>query len=446
MRNFWISIPAAEDNRLIAKSCSDCGVEKQEQSKDFQQVRKQGTWLFIAAIANSGLGFVFWAIAARMFRHDYVGIAVSVTTLATLGTSLSVLGLDQGLIRFVAGASRPRRLVLQTLAIGCAVGTTIGLVLAVLVYVAGSGGGIASGDIPLVVGSVVIICVFQVWLFLTDASLIAAGRNQFVTFRASVYGITKIALLLVVSRVLTGLLVAFTISIIVAIAVGLYASVRSWPKENPRGEERNLNEVAKLSLGNYASAILWTLPDRIAPSIVLIAYGPEPVAYFGLAFLLADTVTYLPASFGTSAFAHGSRQRALDLDLIQKLAKWLTYLLVPLIILGVIFSDLAMRLLGGVQFQQHALILQLFLLAVLPKIGLNLIKAQLNVQKRIRLLIMLGVVTGVPILTMFIGGIALGVSLDLLPAAWVIGSVAGFLVVAKWVGWRLPGRQGANKT
>src|SRR2546421_11031625 len=92
-------------------------------------VREQGGWVFAGSISNSILGFAFWALAAHLFTSSAVGIAGSLVNLASLATSIGILGLDNGLVRFIARVDRPRALLCRVLVVGGALPSPLGAAL-----------------------------------------------------------------------------------------------------------------------------------------------------------------------------------------------------------------------------------------------------------------------------------------------------------------------------
>src|SRR5712692_8470811 len=96
-------------------------------------VRQQGGWVFAGSIANSILGFAFWALAAHLFTSTAVGISGSLVSLSSLATSIGILGLDNGLVRFAARVDRPRALMWQVLLVGGVLSSIVGLALSAAV-------------------------------------------------------------------------------------------------------------------------------------------------------------------------------------------------------------------------------------------------------------------------------------------------------------------------
>src|SRR5256885_12366944 len=100
-----------------------------EPMSEAELVREQGGWVFAGSISNSILGFAFWALAAHLFTSSAVGITGSLVNLSSLATSIGILGLDNGLVRFIGRVDRPRALMWQVLLVGGGLSSGMGIVL-----------------------------------------------------------------------------------------------------------------------------------------------------------------------------------------------------------------------------------------------------------------------------------------------------------------------------
>jgi len=409
-----------------------------EPASDAAVVRRQGFWLFLGTLVNSGLGFVFWFIAYRQFDDATTGTAAALISLSSLGTSIATLGLDNGLVRFISRVDRPRRLLAQTAAVNGAVGGIVGLLLMAMIFTASQQINPAMLPYLFVVGAT--LTVSDTWFQLTDSALNAAGKTEILAVRSMAFGAGKILLLYAVASFgVLGLLTAYTLPMLAVVLLGFLASALLWPSRNPSGTPHPMREFATLSLGNYFSAMILFLPQRVAPALIFIFIGAADVSYFFLALALAEVVNYIPESVSKVVFAHGSRKDVLSPTLMRTVRVWLILLVVPLVVVGIALSAFGMAFVGHrPEYAAHGLTLQLFLVAVLPRMGLQMLKAQFNVERRVRALLLLGIVTGVATLGSFLAGLALRVPVDTLPSAWVIGSTVGLVVCARVAGWRFP--------
>lgn len=123
-------------------------VLRTEPMSEGEIVREQGGWVLAGGIANSLLGFAFWALAAHLFSSEAVGISGSLVSLSALATSIGILGLDNGLVRFAARVDRPRTLMWRLLLVGGGLSSVVGLALAIAVLgVSNAASGL--GSMPL---------------------------------------------------------------------------------------------------------------------------------------------------------------------------------------------------------------------------------------------------------------------------------------------------------
>src|SRR2546427_11322551 len=104
-------------------------VLRTEPMSESELVRQQGGWVFAGSIANSILGFAFWALAAHLFTSTAVGTAGALVSLSSLATSIGILGLDNGLARFAARVDPPRALMWQVFLLGGVPFAIVGLAL-----------------------------------------------------------------------------------------------------------------------------------------------------------------------------------------------------------------------------------------------------------------------------------------------------------------------------
>jgi len=160
------------------------------------------------------------------------------------------------------------------------------------------------------------------------------------------------------------------------------------------------------------------------------------VAYFFIALQLAEILNYIPESVSKSVYAHGSLHDRLPASLTSSMRRLLLAILVPMVALGVLLAQIGMTIVGGTTYGNHGLALQLFLLATLPKAGIQLYKAQFNVDRRPMALIVMGSALGLSTLAFLMLGLVLRVDPDRLPLAWILGGI-----LALGVGWWLSRRR-----
>jgi O-antigen/teichoic acid export membrane protein len=398
-------------------------------------VARQGAGVLAANFAYSGLGFAFWALAARLFSEDQVGFAAALVSLSFLASTTGVLGLDYGLVRFLATVARPRRLIAQVLLITSASSGVFGFGLSLYFLTVWNA---TFGDLYLLVGLSVFLTVSQSWLGMTDAAMIAAGKSQLVALRAFAFGAIKVAALVIVLWAgVAGILAAYGLPALLVVLGTLFLIPRLWPRQNATGTPQSLRQVASLSAGNWVSQFAYSLPNRVGPFLILLFVDARSVAFFFIALQLADVLNYGSDAISRSLIAHASREGRLDRSLTKAFRKLLILIVVPLIAIAFVAAPFAMSVIGGPSYRSHALSLQLFLLAVLPKTLYGILRAQFNVERRSLALVIAGGSFGFITLAALLIGLFLDINPDLLPVSWVVGAVAGLAVSHYLAGWRL---------
>ena len=397
-------------------------------------VTRQVGWVFFGSIAGSGLGFIFWVFAARLFKPEEVGIAASLVSLSALATSIATLGLDIGFVRFAPRVRQPVKLLRDLVAITGVAGAIVGGLLPLIILTLGH---VDSGMLLPLVGISIVLTVSQNWVQLMDGAIMAAQKSHILAYTHLVYGGLKIAVLVtVVAGGAVGLFGAYSIPMLAVLAISFYVVPRLWPAADRVEAPHPFRELATLSAGNWISGLAYSLPVRLGPALMLIFLDPASVAYFFIALQLAEVLNYVSEAFAKSMFAHGSREDRLTRSLIAHMRALLAFILVPLIAVGILAAPFALSVVGGSTYQAHFLSLQLFLLATLPRSYYQVLKAKFNVEQRPMALIVSGGTLGVSTLAFLVIGLALHVDVDLLPVSWIAGGVLGLVVGHVVAGWR----------
>jgi O-antigen/teichoic acid export membrane protein len=398
------------------------------------RIWRQGVLLFLATVLNSGQGVVFWAIASRLVSASSIGFAASLLSLAALASSAALFGLDQSLIRFLAEVRRPRRLFASSLLLTGAVGAALGGLAVLVVYAQVHSAPEELVEILPAAGAG--LALLAVGFRLTNVLFLTAGHSGWVLIQSTILGVGKILLLvLLVVTVSVGagaILLAFGGSYVLAVAVGLLAGLAMWPAVQPGRTAPTTGDIGRFSLGNYVSSNVWTVPDRIAPSLVLIFFSAAATSYFYYGQLVALTLFYLPESICTSAFAHAAQRRESSAHRMQSLAPALAVLTIVLAAVTVVLAPWILWILGGPSYAAHATLLRIYAVSTIPQAGVFYLQSVYNVERRMRELVWIGVISGAATLVSLGALLELRVPFDDIPAAWIVGSSVGLLVGVSW--------------
>ena len=407
--------------RLFSRAEPDA-VAKEESAT----VARQGIWVFLSSVASSGLGFVFWILAARFFfSPEDVGVAGSLVSLASLATVLVTLGLDISFVRFAPRVRRPLRLLGELMLITGGLGVLVGGILPFAVL---SVGRIETGALFTFVGISIFLTVAQAWNDLTNGAIMAAQKSHILTLANTLYGILKIvALFVAVHGGAVGLTAAYALPALVLLLINLTAVRRLWPRVIEGAAPHSFRELMPLSMGNWISGLAYSLPVRLGPALMLLFLPAASVGYFFIALQLAEVLNYMSEAFSKSLFAHGSVKDHLTRSVTVQMRGLLAIILIPAVAIGIVAAPFALSIVGP-DYESHFLALQLFLLATIPKGYYQILKAQFNVEQRPMALVASGSVLGISTLVFLLIGLVLQVNLNLLPVSWILGGLLGLSV------------------
>jgi O-antigen/teichoic acid export membrane protein len=353
----------------------------------------------------SGLGFVFWTAAARLFPARDVGVLSGWVAACTLLATVGGLGLGNMLIRQLPSHHEQRRLIMTSAALLATLGAVLSVaaMLAVPIVAPSRLGLDASGGAHWIV---LVLVVATALSALVDAALVAAQAARQLVTKNVAGGIVRIALLVpLMDGGVAGLLLAYTGGLLVA-----------------------------FSLGNYLGGVVGILPSTAVPLIVLAVLGPTPAAYFGVAFLMIGFLNFLPSSVAQAYFAHASHP---DVDAVREFRKAIgtSYaVMLPACAGLIVAAPLLLRIFGPGYAAGATTPLRILALAGIATALTYLIDAALNVQHRP---LAYGVMNAVNA-ALVVGGVALVAhdGLTAVAVAWLIAQAASALIGVAVVAYR----------
>ncbi|RLB65023.1 MAG: hypothetical protein DRH04_10920 [Deltaproteobacteria bacterium] len=372
------------------------------------------------SITGAGSGFVFWLIAARLYSSADVGIASAVISALRLVTMLSILGLDIGVIRYLAH-ERDRNGMLNT----CLTIVLLASLLFASVFLAGldiwSPSLADLLDQGLMIPFVIFAAAMSLSNFLGQGAFVAF-RNTRHSFIQNLVSLIRIGILpLLVAFSAFGIFLSFGIGMVAAFAVGLVLLGRYAYKPRFAIKRRVVNDMIHYSAGNYMARIFEYLPNFVLPIMVVNMLGAEENAYFFIAWATAMFLLMIPRTTSMSLLAEGSYVRdELRKNVIRSL-KFIFILLIPAVLGIVLFGDFILGFFGS-EYSDNAFdMLRVLALACIP-FSLNSVYATVKrVQKDVWQVIC--VYGGIAVVTLVAGYVLMGeFGLIGVGYAWVVGN------------------------
>ena len=266
------------------------------------------------SVVTAGLGFVYWAVAARSFPATAVGEASTAIAAMNLIAPLTLLGLGTLLVSELPSMTEGRSTMVSTAALISAIAAGSLALLASIALPADFLG------LPGVGGNLVVDLVFAaavatqcVGLLLDQALLSVAGGGVQLR-RNLVQAVAKLVLLVVLAATMArfGALAIFCSWLAANVASLIFAAVLLMRRYNV--PIRRLIPLPSALHGLHVDAarhhVLNTallVPYFAMPIVANVILGSEWAAYFYAAWSVAGFVFFLPLSLSTALFASGAR-------------------------------------------------------------------------------------------------------------------------------------------
>jgi O-antigen/teichoic acid export membrane protein len=344
------------------------------------------------------LGFFFWVVVARFYTETEVGFSSAIISAIGLLASLSLLGLDVSLIRFLPQTERPQELINTCFTLG---GIT-GLVTAAI-FLAGL--NLWSPALSFITQNAIFTSVFiaftLVWILsqLTDSTFLAKRRAEYTLSKNAIFSLLKIPLpvCFVLFFHTFGIVASWAIASGIALAVSLFMflpRVQSLYKPVPTLNLTRFKHMWRYSGGSYLANSFLEAPLLLLPLMVLNLLGAESNAYFYVAKMMAGALFTIPMAVSYSLFAEGSHFEDKLKENVVRSLKFTALLLVPAVLLFV-FAGKWLLLLFGESYSVNTLrLLQILAISSLPLAINHIYSTILRVTNRIReLVIIWGLVT-----------------------------------------------------
>jgi len=378
------------------------------------------SYLWISAVGAALAGFAFWALVARLYDVQEVGLGSAGLSALTLLTMLSHLGLGLGLIRFLPEASgrgpRLANAVFTSSAAAAALSSAVFLV-GVPLWTPSLG---FLREQPL--SSLAFVS------FAVSGTLSAVQTHAFMAIRKAKYVLLQVVFVQLSRLSLAALMVGFLgtfgivasggIAMALGALVGFALLAKGLPGYRPAGliDPTAVLNLLPFSAANYLADVLLLAPGLVLPLLVVSLLGSPEGAYFYMAWFLGYLFTSASAYLALSLFAEGSHHPG-ELRLLSRNA--VVGGLAVATVGGAFLLLLADKLLlafGGDYAFEGATLLRIVALAGLPAAVVNVYLGALRVTKRVGELV---AIAGVVAVT------TLALSSALLPVMGLLGAGVG---------------------
>lgn len=349
------------------------------------------SYLIALQIAVSFFGFFFWAIAARLFPSDQVGLATTIFSMTMLLGSFAHLGLPTSLVYYLPRSQKPNRLINACFSVPVLAATVLATI-----FIA----GLAFWSPALLILQ---SSAFYIFLFILGTITISLTKVQEVLFVSE-----RVSKLSFYNGLLTNLLkfpllflALFVANWSIIFAAIIFASligfiVYSWYYQRTVRPDfkpgivltpKVWRPLAGYSLGNFIADRISLLPDSLIPIIVLNYLGASASAYFFMAWSIAGTLSIAGRALALALFVENSHDVGETKKNVFRSLMFAALILVPGILGVVLFGQPLLSLLGKEYGREGATLLNLLAFSSIPltvyRIGSSVLRGHNKIRELI---------------------------------------------------------------
>jgi O-antigen/teichoic acid export membrane protein len=335
---------------------------------------RDGLALILSSGLTSGLGLVFWIVAARLYDPATVGVNNTVLSAMTLLGTAAQLNLGNALLRFVPVAGRNVR----ALVVGCYATAVAAATLAGAVFALGASWW--APELHAAFGGSELVAFFTlstpVWAMfvMQDYILPAIKQAKLVPLENLVFSVLKIVFLAGAAALgmWSGLAVAWVAATAVIVLLVSVSLARVLPHaRHVRDDHRpavTVRDVACFVRADYVGTVFLLAAVFGLPLVVLARLGPGAAAVYGIAWQIAYALYLVVNGMGQSLVAHVAadphRLEAARRSMVHKALA----LLVPAVVVIAVGAYPLLSLFGPAYAENGSVLLVLLVLSAIPNV------------------------------------------------------------------------------
>jgi len=376
--------------------------------------------LLISNGLTSGLGVAYWALAARLFSPDAVGIASVLLSCLLFVSSVTQLNGRVALLRFVpeTGPWTARFVARWYVAAGLG-----GLLIGVLFIITLDRWMAASPSLSVLADSGLagwFVISIVVWSFFTmqDGLLTGLGKATIVPIENGFYAISKLLILPLMGAAAGYVAIFLSWTVPAAIAVVVitgYAFGRLIPAHTasrrgmpppPRGG------ILGFLVLDYVAYVISVTMSTLLPALVVALSDATQGGYFYIPWVILTSFMLVPLYLSTSLTVQAASNRVTLRRQVQPTLIHIMRLLIPVVAGLVVFAPLILTIFGRQYSEEGATLLRVGAIGLIPYGVIMLYLSVARIRREGRRIV--AVQTAVTVLT-------LGLSVILLPRMGISG-------------------------
>ncbi|CAJ36738.1 lipopolysaccharide biosynthesis protein [Methanocella arvoryzae] len=313
-------------------------------------------------VVGAVFGLLFWMVATRQMTSGNLGIVNAIISAATLILVVSRLGMDTGIVRFLARSPDKNSLYNGSsfITLSVALGLTAVFIIGLDWF---------SPTLILLRQSDILFAFFVYILvnsmyYMQSITLLSLRRSDINFAQNLILGI-RVPLLFFLYYLFPntlGILLILDVSYMGAFLFSRIVLSKTGLRFTTKVNWGQIRKSWKYSLGGYTSNLFAIMPTTLLPIIIINTLGPSSNAYFFIAYTIASFIMMIPNSICSALFVEGSHDMPVR-DISIKSLKLIFALLIPLSLFMFLFGDMILMLFNKEYSLQSFEILRLLVLS-----------------------------------------------------------------------------------
>lgn len=387
--------------------------------------------IYIATIATSILGYIYWFIASRLVTPEDIGEASTAINIASMISAAALLGIPLGVQRFIGKAYAERDIegLKRNMAAALVILSTVALVVSIILStICHQLSSFLRISLDLMVVTIMLIA-FTILLRLLRAIHIAILKTKFVLITDITSAVMRlvlgIALILIGLRTL-GIALGWFTYLAVGLAAYTTLLIKNKLLTKPKSATKTARELLKAGMANWIPTFIATLGTNLGVVVVFSYKGALQAGLYFIAYTAASIVLAIPTSVMRVAYPVLSGMKDDREEAIWKAMKLSLAVTAPIAVMLAVYGDVALTFLNP-EYSKAKPILAILLIGVAPWALASGINAYAYAIGAYSAVLALGLATNIPrsalylAATPLLGGIGAAIS-------YTMGTISGVAV------------------
>lgn len=318
-------------------------------------------------------GFLFWLLVTRLYSTQQVGVATALFSSASLISTLSLLGFNTSLLKFIPQGTHNNEKINSSIIITAVVSGVLSVLFLIFSPFFLSETIFIKETNYYFILFVLFTIIFTLNL-LSDSVFVALRSTYHVFIKTAFQSTIKLALpFLFIASGAFGIFISLSVGALGALMYAFISLAMFYGvKYQFKLHVHSIKEMAYLSFGTYISGLITTIPSFLLPLFITSTLNSSAAAYY---FIAATTVNFLyiiPQMVTQNLLVESTKNEPNLKILLKKTFYLINVLLIPAILLMIFFGNYILIIFGKNYSVEGLTLLQVMSVAGIF-VGLNYI-------------------------------------------------------------------------